>query len=188
MDIGGAVLPGCLVAALVAGGGLIAGAAVAQHPTTSREPIVIHSVFSNINDETSTADFTDIIVSQGDTRLTAERARAKGVGFTDSQWTFAGLGTVVRMKSPMMRSRTSSAFPATLSYPMGRACRSVRRCLSTMSGTIGCKATHRASGELYTSPSHLSGRSRRITQAPPGAAPRRRPPPQPPEIQQPFSG
>ena len=86
----GAVLPGCLVAALVAGGGLVAGAAVAQHPTTSREPIVIHSVFSNIDDETDTADFTDIIVSQGDTRLTAERARAKGVGFTDSQWTFAG--------------------------------------------------------------------------------------------------
>ncbi len=90
MHIGRAVFAGCLVAALVAGGGLIAGAAVAQHPTTSREPIVIHSVFSNINDETNTADFTDIIVSQGDTRLTAERARAKGVGFTDSQWTFAG--------------------------------------------------------------------------------------------------
>ncbi|HWM71429.1 MAG TPA: LptA/OstA family protein [Steroidobacteraceae bacterium] len=78
------------MAALVAGGGLIAGAAVAQHPTTSREPIVIHAVSSNINDETNTADFTDIIVSQGDTRLTAERASAKGVGFTDSQWTFAG--------------------------------------------------------------------------------------------------
>ena len=90
MHIGGTVLPGCLVAALVAGGGLIAGAAVAQHPTTAREPIVIHSVFSNINDEANTADFTDIVVSQGDTRLTAERARAKGVGFTDSQWTFAG--------------------------------------------------------------------------------------------------
>jgi len=78
------------VAALVAGGGLIASAAVVQHPTTSREPIVITAAFSNINDETNTADFTDIIVSQGDTRLTAERARAKGVGFTDSQWTFAG--------------------------------------------------------------------------------------------------
>ena len=91
MHIGGAVLPGCLVAAFVAGGGLIAGAAVAQHPTTSsREPIVITSVFSNINDETNTADFTDIVVSQGDTRLTAERARAKGVGFTDSQWTVEG--------------------------------------------------------------------------------------------------
>ena len=90
MHIGGAVLPGCLVAALVAGGGLIAGAAVAQRPTTSREPIVITSVFSNINDETNTADFTDVIVSQGDSRLTADRARAKGLGFTDSQWTFAG--------------------------------------------------------------------------------------------------
>jgi lipopolysaccharide transport protein LptA len=79
-----------LVAALVAGGGLIAGAAVAQHLTTSREPIVVHSVFSNINDATNTADFTDIIVSQGDRRLTAERASATGVGFTDSRWTFAG--------------------------------------------------------------------------------------------------
>ena len=78
------------MAALVAGGGLIAGAAVAQHPTTSREPIVIHSVFSNINDATNTADFTDIVVSQGDARLTADRAHAKGVGLTDSQWTFAG--------------------------------------------------------------------------------------------------
>jgi lipopolysaccharide transport protein LptA len=86
----GAVLPGCLVAALVAGGGLIAGTAVAQHLTTSREPIVVHSVFSNINDATNTADFTDITVSQGDRRLTAERASVTGVGFTDSRWTFAG--------------------------------------------------------------------------------------------------
>ena len=90
MHICGAVLPGCLLAALVAGGGLIAGAAVAQRPTTSREPIVITSVFSNINDETNTADFTDVIVSQGDSRLTADRAHAKGLGFTDSQWTVAG--------------------------------------------------------------------------------------------------
>jgi lipopolysaccharide transport protein LptA len=85
-----AVLPGCLLAALVVGGCLIAGAAVAQHPTTSREPIVIHAVSSNINDETDTADFTDISVSRGDSRLTAERAHAAGVGFTDSRWTFAG--------------------------------------------------------------------------------------------------
>jgi lipopolysaccharide transport protein LptA len=78
------------VAALVVGSALIAGAAMAQHPTTSREPIFIHSVSSNINDETNTADFTNIIVSQGDTRLTAERASATGLGFTDSRWTFAG--------------------------------------------------------------------------------------------------
>jgi len=85
-----AALPDCLVAALVAAGSLIAGAAVAQRPTTSREPIVINSVSSNIDYRTNTADFTDIVVSQGDTRLTADRASATGVGFTNSQWTFAG--------------------------------------------------------------------------------------------------
>jgi lipopolysaccharide transport protein LptA len=63
---------------------------VAQRPTTSREPIVINSVFSKIDYSTNTADFTDIVVSQGDTRLTAERASSTGVGFTNSQWTFAG--------------------------------------------------------------------------------------------------
>jgi lipopolysaccharide transport protein LptA len=90
-----AALPGCLVAALVAGGSFIAGAAVAQRPTTSREPIVINSVFSNIDYGTNTADFTDIVVSQGDTRLTAERASATGVGFTNSQWTFAGRVVII---------------------------------------------------------------------------------------------
>ena len=90
-----AALPGCLVAALVAGGSLIAGAAVAQRPTTSQEPIVINSVLSNIDYRTNTADFTDIVVSQGDTRLTAERARATGVDFTNSEWTFAGRVVII---------------------------------------------------------------------------------------------
>jgi lipopolysaccharide transport protein LptA len=78
------------VGALVAGGSLIAGASVAQSPTTSREPIVINSVSSNIDYRTNTAQFTDIVISQGDSRLTAERASATGVGFTNSRWTFAG--------------------------------------------------------------------------------------------------
>ncbi len=85
-----AALAGCLVAALVAGRSLIAGAATTPQPTTAREPIVVNSVFSNIDYRTNTADFTDIVVSQGDRRLTAERASATGVGFTNSQWTFAG--------------------------------------------------------------------------------------------------
>jgi len=78
------------VPVLVAGGALIAGAAVAQLPTASREPIVINSVSSNIDYGTNTAEFSDIVISQGDSRLTAERASATGVGFTNSQWTFVG--------------------------------------------------------------------------------------------------
>jgi lipopolysaccharide transport protein LptA len=109
-----AALPGCLVAALVAGGSLIAGAAVAQRPTTSREPIVINSVFSNIDYRTNTADFTDIVVSQGDTRLTAERASATGVGFTNSQWTFAGRVVII-----LERRGTLSADQAILQFRNG---------------------------------------------------------------------
>jgi lipopolysaccharide transport protein LptA len=81
--------------ALLAAGSLVAGAAVAQRSTSSREPIVINSVSSNIDYRTNTAQFTDIVITQGDTRLTAERASATGVGFTDSQWTFAGQVVIV---------------------------------------------------------------------------------------------
>ena len=58
------------------------------------QPIIINSAFSNIDYRTNTAVFKDIAVSQGDTHLTAERASAKGVGFTNSEWTFAS-GVVI---------------------------------------------------------------------------------------------
>jgi len=83
-------VPVGLVTALVAGGPLTAGPSVEQRPTVSREPIVLNSVFSNIDYGTNTAEFSDIVISQGDSRLTAERATTTGVGFTNSQWTFVG--------------------------------------------------------------------------------------------------
>ncbi len=90
-----AALPACLVTALAAGGPLITGASVAQLPTPSPEPIVINSAFSNIDYGTNTAEFKDIVVSQGDSRLTAERATATGVDFTNSQWTFTGRVVII---------------------------------------------------------------------------------------------
>lgn len=90
--------------ALVAGGLLIAGAALAQRSAASREPIVINSAFSNIDYATNTAEFTDIAVSQGDTRLTAERASATGVGFTNSQWTFVGRVVIISETRGLLRA------------------------------------------------------------------------------------
>jgi lipopolysaccharide transport protein LptA len=84
------VVPGRRVAAIVAGALLITGSAAAQRPTTSAEPIVINSVVANMNEANDTADFTTISITQGNTRLTADRASATGVGFQNSQWTFAG--------------------------------------------------------------------------------------------------
>jgi lipopolysaccharide transport protein LptA len=81
---------GSRVPALVAAGSLIAGPTVAQGPTAAREPIVVNSAFSNIDYGTNTAEFSEIVISQGDSRLTADRASATAVGFTNSQWTFVG--------------------------------------------------------------------------------------------------
>ncbi len=84
--------------ALVAGGSLVTAASVAERPTTLREPIVINSVSSNIDYGTNTAEFTGIVISQGDSRLTAERASSTAVGFTNSEWTFVG-GVVIICES-----------------------------------------------------------------------------------------
>jgi len=85
-----AVVPGRRLAAIVAGASLIAGSAVAQRPKTAAEPIVINSVVANMDEANDTADFTTISITQGNTRLTADRASASGLGFKNSQWTFAG--------------------------------------------------------------------------------------------------
>jgi lipopolysaccharide transport protein LptA len=78
------------VAAIVAGASLIAGTVAAQPPSTSREPIVIDSVVANIDDTTNTADFTTISVTQGSTRITAERAQATDIESKNSRWIFTG--------------------------------------------------------------------------------------------------
>jgi lipopolysaccharide transport protein LptA len=88
-------LPGRRVAAMVAGASLIAGSAVAQRPTTSAEPIAVNSVVANMDEANNTADFTTISITQGNTRLTADRASVTGVGFQNSQWTFSGRVMIV---------------------------------------------------------------------------------------------
>jgi lipopolysaccharide transport protein LptA len=75
---------------MVAGASLIAGTVAAQPPPTSREPIVIDSVVATIDDTTNTADFTTISVTQGGSRITAERAHATDVGSKSARWTFTG--------------------------------------------------------------------------------------------------
>jgi lipopolysaccharide transport protein LptA len=47
-------------------------------------------VVANIDDTANTADFTTISVTQGGTRITAEKAHATDVGSKNSRWTFTG--------------------------------------------------------------------------------------------------
>ncbi len=45
---------------------------------------------ANIDDTTNTADFTTISVTQGSTRITAERAQATDIESKNSRWIFTG--------------------------------------------------------------------------------------------------
>jgi lipopolysaccharide transport protein LptA len=78
------------VAAIVTAASLIAGTVAARPPPTSRESVVIDSVVATVDDTTNTADFTTISVTQGGSRITAERAQATDVGSKNSRWTFTG--------------------------------------------------------------------------------------------------
>ena len=76
--------------------GWLAGAAwaleAAPHgsPSTLQQPVIINAADSSVDYQNDTASFKDIVVSQGDTRVTAERARATGLDVASSRWTFEG--------------------------------------------------------------------------------------------------
>ena len=88
------IVPRYRVAVVVAGAWLIAGTVAAEPPPTSRVPIVIDSALATIDDATNTADFTSISVTQGGTRITAEKAHATDVQSKNSRWTFTGRVTI----------------------------------------------------------------------------------------------
>jgi len=73
----------CLAAALLAAASVGAAA-----PQARQAPIVINAAFSRVDYNTNTVIFRNIVVSQGEMRLTAGRAHADGVGFANSRWTF----------------------------------------------------------------------------------------------------
>jgi len=55
-----------------------------------RQPVIIDAAVSKVDYQSDTATFEDIVVLQGDTRITADRARAAGLDFKRSLWTFEG--------------------------------------------------------------------------------------------------
>lgn len=52
--------------------------------------MIIDAAVSNVDYQSDTAAFEDIVVSQGGTRVTAARAQATGLDFKSSRWTFEG--------------------------------------------------------------------------------------------------
>jgi lipopolysaccharide transport protein LptA len=90
---------GAGLAALFAVGWAIAGAAPipvaasngrAAAPSDLQQPVVIDAAVSKVDYQSDTASFENIVVAQGGTRVTAERAQAAGLDFKSSRWTFEG--------------------------------------------------------------------------------------------------
>ena len=79
----------CLSAALCCSLVLTAGvAAAASRP--AGEAVTLDAASSEVDYRSNTVIFRDVIITQGDVRVSAQRARATGLNFDDSTWTFSG--------------------------------------------------------------------------------------------------
>jgi lipopolysaccharide transport protein LptA len=65
-------------------------AAVSAAEERSQLPIKVEALSSDFDYQDSVLVFNGITISQGDVRITAERARASGLNFEDSSWEFSG--------------------------------------------------------------------------------------------------
>ena len=73
---------------------LASGAAAAPAPPSALQPgqppINLEATSTEVDGRTNTLVFSDVVISQGATRVQAEHARATGLNFANSRWTFDG--------------------------------------------------------------------------------------------------
>ena len=81
--------PSCRNLALVLGLSL-AARALALAPPTAQLPIAVDAASSEVDYKTNTVVFTQVVISQGATRVQADHAHATGLDFANSRWTFDG--------------------------------------------------------------------------------------------------
>ncbi|HUG04684.1 MAG TPA: LptA/OstA family protein [Steroidobacteraceae bacterium] len=74
-----------------------AAVAAAQEPERSKLPIKVEAQSSDFDYQKGVLEFDGITISQGEIRITAERAVASGLDFEDSRWEFDG---AVRISMP----------------------------------------------------------------------------------------
>jgi len=64
--------------------------APAPAPVSAEQPISVDAASSQVDYKTNTVVFTQVVISQGTTRVQAEHAHATGLEFANSRWTFEG--------------------------------------------------------------------------------------------------
>lgn len=79
-----ALLLGCTLAARAL------ALAPAPAPVSAQQPISVDAASSEVDYKSNTVVFTQIVISQGTTRVQAEHAHATGLDFANSRWLFEG--------------------------------------------------------------------------------------------------
>src|ERR1700686_5389842 len=73
---------------------LASGAAAAPVPPSAlqpgQQPINLEASSTEVDGRTNTLVFSDVVISQGATRVQADHAHATGLNFANSRWTFEG--------------------------------------------------------------------------------------------------
>lgn len=112
--------------------GLALGSRLHAEPG-SLEAITLDAASSEVDYKTNTVLFRDLSITQGKTRVTAERARSTGLDFDDSTWTLSGrvrisveggnlqadTANVIFKQNRITRARIDGA-PATFSQNLDR--------------------------------------------------------------------
>jgi len=84
------LLAAALLSAAVAPAVGAADVAAPPAPPPAQQPINLDAASTEVDGRTNTLVFTDVVISQGATRVQAEHARATGLNFANSRWTFDG--------------------------------------------------------------------------------------------------
>ena len=84
------LLAAALLSAAVAPTAGAADAAAPPAPQPVQQTINLDAASTEVDGRTNTLVFTDVVISQGATRVQAEHAHATGLNFANSRWTFDG--------------------------------------------------------------------------------------------------
>jgi len=80
-------------------------APTAAAPLGSRQlPITVDAASSEVDYRTNTVVFSEVVISQGATRIQADHAHASGLNFANSRWTFDGHVRIDAAPSGSLRS------------------------------------------------------------------------------------
>lgn len=66
------------------------GGGKCPRPGAAQQPICVDAASSNVDYKTDTIDFENIVVTQGNIKVRAQKARATGLNVQNSEWTFEG--------------------------------------------------------------------------------------------------